>query len=307
MRYVVCCLMVSLSSVTFAQDAKEGDQNSSDSASLIKATEESFRELIIGEAANFDSEAQSQAISVVQERHYRSARFDDSIRAAMKIDETTRNPWANVFRSIELMPFSTLTKKEQVGLVLDVLVREEDRYATLSSKSGKALDLARFRNVRVNDGTTRLPTESMIKWLSDLPQELAEQLQERLTKEKRSALMCAVAVLTEEKGKTLLPQLLEAARSDDPIIKMTAIATLHNLLAVIEQSKAVVHAEPVVTDEKMLKYAERIVGRYDTNKDRMLSPDEWSKMLMSPINADTDHNGQVSIAEYAQWMQKRNK
>ncbi|KAA5543237.1 EF-hand domain-containing protein [Roseiconus nitratireducens] len=60
-------------------------------------------------------------------------------------------------------------------------------------------------------------------------------------------------------------------------------------------------------DDKMVRYAERIIGRYDENKDGKLTASEWKSMLMSPADADVDRDGTVTIEEYAWWMQSRSK
>ena len=60
-------------------------------------------------------------------------------------------------------------------------------------------------------------------------------------------------------------------------------------------------------DEKLIKYAERIIARYDKNKDEALTASEWSTMLMSPAAADGNRDGRVTIVEYASWMQSRSK
>ncbi len=58
-------------------------------------------------------------------------------------------------------------------------------------------------------------------------------------------------------------------------------------------------------DDKYTKIAQKIVGRYDANKDSMLTVSEWSKMLMSPADADGNRDGRITIEEYAFWMQSR--
>ena len=60
-------------------------------------------------------------------------------------------------------------------------------------------------------------------------------------------------------------------------------------------------------DAKNLKYAERIIGRYDKNKDGALTASEWEKMLMNPAPADFSRDGRITIEEYAKWLQSRSK
>ncbi|MGI9473572.1 MAG: EF-hand domain-containing protein [Rubripirellula sp.] len=58
-------------------------------------------------------------------------------------------------------------------------------------------------------------------------------------------------------------------------------------------------------DEKYVKVGQRIVGRYDKNKDGALTASEWQEMLMSPVAADGDRDGRITVQEYAFWMQNR--
>jgi Ca2+-binding EF-hand superfamily protein len=56
--------------------------------------------------------------------------------------------------------------------------------------------------------------------------------------------------------------------------------------------------------DKYLKYATGLVGRYDTNKDGMLTVNEWKDMSLDVAPADKDGNGQVTINEVAAFMQR---
>ncbi len=60
-------------------------------------------------------------------------------------------------------------------------------------------------------------------------------------------------------------------------------------------------------DDKMMKTAEKIIGRYDKNGDGALTAAEWESMLMNPSAADTDRDGRVTILEYANSLQLRYK
>ncbi len=60
-------------------------------------------------------------------------------------------------------------------------------------------------------------------------------------------------------------------------------------------------------DDKTLKYAEKIISRYDANKDGSITATEWKDMLIDPSPADANRDGRVSTMEYAQWMQQRSK
>lgn len=59
--------------------------------------------------------------------------------------------------------------------------------------------------------------------------------------------------------------------------------------------------------ERYIKYAQRIIQRYDKDGDDVLAESEWQNMIMSPRSADTNKNGSITIEEYASWMASRNK
>ncbi len=60
-------------------------------------------------------------------------------------------------------------------------------------------------------------------------------------------------------------------------------------------------------DEKYIKYSERIIKRADTNKDDVLTVDEWKEMIMDITPADADKDGRITINEYAGWLQAKAK
>ena len=59
--------------------------------------------------------------------------------------------------------------------------------------------------------------------------------------------------------------------------------------------------------ERNAKYAERIISRYDKNKDGALVASEWKDMLMNPAPADANRDGRVTIQEYGFYIQNRAK
>lgn len=63
-------------------------------------------------------------------------------------------------------------------------------------------------------------------------------------------------------------------------------------------------AEP---SERTLQYADRILSRFDKNEDKALTPAEWSAMPLSPVKADFDGDGRVTVKEYAGYLESRSK
>ena len=57
-------------------------------------------------------------------------------------------------------------------------------------------------------------------------------------------------------------------------------------------------------DEKYMKYARDQIAKYDTNKDRALTAEEWKNMSRSPEGADADADGVVTAEELARSFMK---
>ncbi|HIF34648.1 MAG TPA: hypothetical protein EYQ75_23920, partial [Planctomycetaceae bacterium] len=59
------------------------------------------------------------------------------------------------------------------------------------------------------------------------------------------------------------------------------------------------------SDDKYLDYAKSQIAKYDTNKDRALTPEEWKSMSRSPEAADADKDGIVTAEELAESFKKK--
>ncbi len=57
--------------------------------------------------------------------------------------------------------------------------------------------------------------------------------------------------------------------------------------------------------KKWLKVAVSMIGKYDTNKDGVLTEDEWTKMKLDYSHADVDKDGKITPAELADAFGKR--
>jgi len=60
-------------------------------------------------------------------------------------------------------------------------------------------------------------------------------------------------------------------------------------------------APPPDVDPRSYEYFKKVVIKYDANNDGALTANEWASMSSSPEAADADHNGRVTIEEYARW------
>lgn len=84
-------------------------------------------------------------------------------------------------------------------------------------------------------------------------------------------------------------------------------STSSSSAGVTSQSTSSPAAATGTPDPKYVKYVERIVSRYDANKDGSLTPSEYGSMLMSPADADANRDGRITVQEYAWWMQSKQK
>lgn len=53
---------------------------------------------------------------------------------------------------------------------------------------------------------------------------------------------------------------------------------------------------------KVRRYAERLLRRYDKNKDGSLQPDEWAKMQGRPESADSGRDGAITLDELTNYI-----
>ena len=58
-------------------------------------------------------------------------------------------------------------------------------------------------------------------------------------------------------------------------------------------------------DERYVKFAVRTIQKYDTNKDQVLSEDEWSKSSTIKADADADKDGKITPQELAAFYKKK--
>jgi Ca2+-binding EF-hand superfamily protein len=57
-------------------------------------------------------------------------------------------------------------------------------------------------------------------------------------------------------------------------------------------------------DPKYYEYFRKVVQKYDTSNDGVLTANEWASMSKDPSAADTNGDGRISVEEYARWSMK---
>ena len=48
-----------------------------------------------------------------------------------------------------------------------------------------------------------------------------------------------------------------------------------------------------------------MMARFDTNKDNVLTAEEWKKMPSSTPDADANKDGKITAEEFSEWIMKR--
>lgn len=275
-------------------------------------------ELAIAIAADFDSPAQQQAAQVVAQQEVVDARFDAPVRAALEHRKGS-GPFADqpVVAAIRMLKHTTIAPKDQVTLLLDLLIA---RSLDETSQEGRLLRQGRLE--------INLPGISamIVSRLTFLQKPLAEELETRLAEDEPPVVLCAAAGQTGEHGLALVPRLLEvAAESDDRYVKaavfqaverifesdrpdrraaqnVAAAKAAGRMLSADEQNALAAQAK---ISPQSFEYATRILKRNDSNGDGVLTQDEWSTMLIDPSPADANRDGQITVEEYAAWMHRR--
>ena len=273
-----------------AQASEEDAERAlADAEKRLDDAEAKFRELVCARAADDSHRGQDSAVEIAIRHRFVDARFDDVIRAAMK-DASKPEHWdsAQLNRAIRLVNVCTLTSDEVTELALHCYLLCDSRERSLKS--------------------------SLKQLLSRHPNETSRLLLKKMSNKEYSPLLISLTEIVGNSSSEVLPLLLEAAEATDPEVAELAMREVPDL---IESLRAAAQAKRQQAqfrklgradiDEKLMKYAERVVARYDKNGDSLLTANEYEKMLMSPAPADSDNNGVITITEYASWMQQRSK
>lgn len=62
---------------------------------------------------------------------------------------------------------------------------------------------------------------------------------------------------------------------------------------------------PVPLPDRYLRYANRLLRKYDLNEDQELTPEEWKQMSESPQSADGNGDNRLTAQELLQWLKSR--
>ncbi|QDV47861.1 hypothetical protein Enr13x_77730 [Stieleria neptunia] len=259
--------------------------------SVVDAVEKDYRELICARAADASDAYQDQAIDLALRQGYVDARFDAIVRQSMQ-NASYPEQWnvEELSRAIKLLPLCTLAPREQAELVFECYLECEDSKTDSRLRSQLKQVLRRYP-----DPTSRLVNERL-----------------RQTDDPKSVL--PLVDIVGSSTEATLPRLMELAKSGDPEVAVYVMGWIPNLMEQVrklnQRSRKLAEQKKLGVeglDSRMVAYAKRIIGRYDTDGDQELTPEEYEKMLQSPAVADADENGRISIGEYAAWLQSRSR
>jgi hypothetical protein len=59
-----------------------------------------------------------------------------------------------------------------------------------------------------------------------------------------------------------------------------------------------------VSDQTMSEWVSRQIAKYDLNKDGKLTTNEWTRMLVPPVDADTNGDGEITVEEYTKFRER---
>lgn len=304
--------------------AAEADQPESEPSAAeqpadpLEQARQQHLELAIAIAADFDSPAQQQAAQVVAQQEVVDARFDAPVRAAFEHRKGS-GPFADqpVVAAIRMLKHTTIAPKDQVTLLLDLLIA---RSLDETSQEGRLLRQGRLqRNV---PGIAHATTSRLYL----LSEALVEELSARLSQDQPPVVLYVAAGFTGEHGIALVPQLLAAAdESEDRFVKAAVFQSVERIFAAEREQRLRAQtdaaansaakrpsvdelnalAEQTNLSGQTIEYTVRIVQRNDRNGDGVLTSNEWSTMLLDPSPADTNQDGQITVEEYAAWVHSR--
>lgn len=253
--------------------------------------EAAFRELTIAVAADLNSPVHSQSVEVVVEQAITSDRFNAPIQEAITTANEAEFNESQLLAAVMLMPASTIPRQEQISLLLDALVilSNQDSRFGLQLKVGM-----------LNDGPrSSVLLNSIIAQLSRDPVILATELEARFKRGRQPSVVYSVVPLTNSNGSGLIPYVIQASKEDDRFIKSSTFISLKKTYTNAETASFALMKQRFRADTEV------IFIRNDADQNLLLTPDEWSKMLVNPVAADVNEDSNISLDEYIDWFTRR--
>jgi hypothetical protein len=228
---------------------------------------------------------------VINRQSITSDRFNVPIQEAISSADAQSLNEAQLLAAVMLMPASTLPPQEKISLLLDVLVilSNQDSRFGIQLRAGM-LDDGPRASVILN---------LIVAQLSKEPQSLATELEERFKQGNQPPVVYSVVPLANGHGSKLIPYVIQASDEDDRFIKSATFISLKKTFTNAETASFNLMKQRFRAD------TEGIFIRNDADQNLLLTPDEWSQMLVNPVAADVNEDGAISLDEYVNWFARR--
>ncbi len=132
-------------------------------------------------------------------------------------------------------------------------------------------------------------------------------LLESLKSEKAGEKLTVIGILqTIQLGKhrqEAVTEVTAALQDPDREVRLAAIYALKGMANPPRQ--VVTTRSGNVIEPKYRKYAVALIAKYDTNRDGMLTEDEWSQMNVDRSSADQDNDGRITPTEFAWYFSQQ--
>lgn len=99
---------------------------------------------------------------------------------------------------------------------------------------------------------------------------------------------------------------VEPARRPSMVVRHP-VATIPTVAMKESPREAVTETVPTLDSipPAFVGYADGVIKRFDTDRDGVLSAEEWTAMPAPPATADADNNGQITVNELAVWYVRK--
>lgn len=281
-RILACCVFLLVPCGSYADESKSFELDAS--ANELSEFEKEFRSIVVEKALSKKTDPLLSILNTALQFDFKDTRFDDLAEQLTEQLESGNPDKELAYRVVRGMPLTSIAPKQQAILLFDC-------YGRFSSSQNILQSVSRQFQTR------------------ELP--FKEILLERLENpETASAVLPLFRLVAKEDQTRFLPALISLAKNSDSDLSRRAIEETRRVLIQQRQElneKSLANQSVDGASEKSIGYAKRIVSRHDRDSDGVLSKAEWSQMLSSPGESDANSDGEITVLEYAKWMQSRQK
>lgn len=239
--------------------------------------------------------------SYLQNQTPEDQRWDDAVRAKLK----SADPQL-ILEGVNQLSSTSIGEDEQIELLFVALRNlDEPLKKPIKDRSADWWQTHLEQRIIYPDGDFQASRQAAVvirRVASRFADNFKAKLIEQLDQPNPLPIYFVIVYQFEVPDLSLARKLGELAKSDDEDTAGLAALTLMKHLELKDNYERRLVQEH---QEKYLGYAERIILRSDKNGDRILTRDEWKDMLMDVSPADENHDGRVTVEEYAKWLRER--